>query len=86
MCGRILMGEVPGVNGTLGKTNSLFEPTQTGSGTAPPIEAAVGWSRAPRLANSLAVSFSGRNVCPGTRCSLIVEERKNSACQICQKV
>ena len=27
---------VPGVTGTLGKTNSNFNPTQTGSGTAPP--------------------------------------------------
>ena len=27
---------VPGVTGTLGKANSHFNPTQTGSGTAPP--------------------------------------------------
>ena len=27
---------VPGVSGTLGKANSHFDPTQTGSGTAPP--------------------------------------------------
>ena len=27
---------VPGVTGTLGKTNSYFNPTQTGSGTASP--------------------------------------------------
>ena len=27
---------VPGVTGTLGKANSHFDPTQTGSGTAPP--------------------------------------------------
>ena len=27
---------VPGVTGTLGKATSHFEPTQTGSGTAPP--------------------------------------------------
>ena len=27
---------VPGVTGTLGKTNSNFDPNQTGSGTAPP--------------------------------------------------
>ena len=27
---------VPGVTGTLGKTNSNFNPTQTGLGTAPP--------------------------------------------------
>ena len=30
------MGRVPGVTGTLGKANSHFDPTQTGSGTAPP--------------------------------------------------
>ena len=29
-------GVVPGVTGTLGKANSHFDPTQTGSGTAPP--------------------------------------------------
>ena len=27
---------VPGVTGTLGKANSHFDPTQMGSGTAPP--------------------------------------------------
>ena len=27
---------VPGVTGTLGKTNSHFDPTQTGLGTTPP--------------------------------------------------
>ena len=27
---------VPGVTGTLGKANSHFDPTQKGSGTAPP--------------------------------------------------
>ena len=27
---------VPGVTGVLGKANSHFDPTQTGSGTAPP--------------------------------------------------
>ena len=30
------MKEVAGVSGTLGKANSHFHPTQTGSGTAPP--------------------------------------------------
>ena len=47
---------------------------------------AEGASRAPRLASSSAASFPGRNVCPGTHCSLIEqEERKDSSCQICQK-
>ena len=32
----ICVREVPGVAGTLGKANSHFDPTQTGSGTAPP--------------------------------------------------
>ena len=32
----VLVREVPGVTGTLGKANSHFDPTQTGSGTAPP--------------------------------------------------
>ena len=32
----VCVGGVPGVTGTLGKTNSHFEPTQTSFGTAPP--------------------------------------------------
>ena len=32
----VCMRGVPGVTGTLGKANSHFDPTQTGSGTAPP--------------------------------------------------
>ena len=36
---------------------------------------AEGTSSATRLANSSAASFFGRNECPGTRCSLIVNER-----------
>ena len=44
-------------------------------------------SSAPRLASSSAVSFPGRNECPGTHCSLIEqEERENSPCQICHRV
>ena len=40
---------------------------------------------APRLASSLAASFPGRNECPGTHCSPIVqEEREDSSFQICQ--
>ena len=34
---------VPGVAGTLGKTNSHFDPTQTGRGTHHHVEAAVDW-------------------------------------------
>ena len=44
-------------------------------------------SSAPRLASSSAASFSGRNECPGTHCSLIEqEEREDSSCQICHRV
>ena len=42
---------------------------------------------APRLANSSAPSFPGRNECPGTHCSMIVKKEKEySSCQICSKV
>ena len=37
-------------------------------------------SSAPRLASSSAVSFAGRNECPGTHCSLIEQEREDSSC------
>ena len=38
------------------------------------------------LASSSAASFPGRNECPGTHCSLIIqEEREDSSCQICQR-
>ena len=48
---------------------------------------AEGASSAPRLANSSAASFPGRNECPGTDCSLIEqEEREDSSCQICHRV
>ena len=48
---------------------------------------AEGASSAPRLASSSAVSFPGRNECPGTHCSLIEqEEKKDSSCQICHRV
>ena len=48
---------------------------------------AEGASSAPRLASSSAVSFPGRNECPGTHCSLIEqEEKKNSSCQVCHRV
>ena len=32
----VCVRKVPGVTGTLGKANSHFDPTQTGSGIAPP--------------------------------------------------
>ena len=35
-----------------------------------------GASSAPRLASSSALSFPGRNECPGTHSSLIVQEEK----------
>ena len=48
-----------------------------------PQEIAEGASSAPRLANSSAAWFAGRNGCPGTHCSLIKrEEREDSSCQI----
>ena len=48
---------------------------------------AEGASSAPRLASSLAVSFPGKNECPGTHCSLIEQEqREDSSCQICRRV
>ena len=37
---------------------------------------AEGASSAPRLASSSAVSFPGRNECPGTHCSLIEQEER----------
>ena len=41
----------------------------------------------PRLANSSAASFPGRNECLETHCTLVVkEEREDSYCQICQRV
>ena len=43
-----------------------------------------GASSAPCLASSSAMSFPGRNECPGTHCSLIEQkEREDSSCQIC---
>ena len=48
---------------------------------------AEGASSAPRLASSSAVSFPGRNECPGTHCSLIEQkEREDSSCQISHRV
>ena len=48
---------------------------------------AEGTSSAPRLASSSAVSFPGRNECPGTHYSLIdQEEREDSSCQICHRI
>ena len=48
---------------------------------------AEGASSAPHLASSSAASFTGRNECPGTHCSLIEqEEREDCSCQICQRV
>ena len=46
-----------------------------------------GRSNAPRLASSSAASFPRINECPGTHCSLIVqEEREDSSCQrVCGK-
>ena len=47
---------------------------------------AEGASSAPRLASSSAASFPGRNECPETHCSLIVqEEKEDSSCQICHR-
>ena len=47
---------------------------------------AEGASSDPCLASSSAASFPGRNECPGTHCSLIVQEkREGSSCQICQR-
>ena len=43
-------------------------------------------SSAPRLASSSAVSFPGRNECPGTHYSLIEQGREDSSCQICHRV
>ena len=46
-----------------------------------------GTSCAPRLTCSSAAPFLRRNECPGTHCSMIVqEEREHSFCQICQRV
>ena len=46
-----------------------------------------GASSAPRLASSSAVSFSGRNECPGTDCSLIEQEKKkDSSCHLLQSL
>ena len=39
---------------------------------------AEGASSAPRLVSSSAVSFPGRNECPGTHCSLIEQEEKKT--------
>ena len=47
---------------------------------------AEGASSASRLASSSAASFPGRNECPETHCSLIVQEREDSSCQICHRV
>ena len=45
-----------------------------------------GTSSAPGLASSSAASFPGRNECPGTHCSLIIQKkRENNSCQICQR-
>ena len=43
-------------------------------------------SSASRLANSSLASFSRKNECLGTHCSLTVKEkREGSSCQICQR-
>ena len=42
-------------------------------------EIAEGMSSTPRVARSSAASFSGRNECPGTRCSLIEHEKKENS-------
>ena len=39
----VCVREVPGVTGTLGKTNSHFDPNQTGRGPHHHVEAAVNW-------------------------------------------
>ena len=44
-------------------------------------------SSAPRLASTSVALFLGRNECPGTHCSLIVQkEREDRSCQIYQRV
>ena len=47
---------------------------------------AEGASSVSRLASSSAVSFPGRNGCPGNDRSLIEQERQDSSCQICHRV
>ena len=48
---------------------------------------AEGASSALRRATSSAASFSGRNECFGTHCSMIEQmEREDGSCQICQRV
>ena len=48
---------------------------------------AKGTSSASCLASSSAPLFPRRNKCPGTHCSLIVqEEKEDSYCQICHRV
>ena len=47
---------------------------------------AEGASHAPHPTNLSAVSFPGRNECPGTHCSLIEQEGEDSFCQICHRV
>ena len=42
-------------------------------------EIAEGASSAPHLASSSAVSFPGRNECPGTHCSLIEQEEREDS-------
>ena len=44
-----------------------------------------GASSAPRLASSSATSFSGRDECPRSHCSLIEREEKESSSQICHR-
>ena len=46
-------------------------------------EIAEGTSSALRLVSSLAASFPGKNECPGTHCSLIIqEEKEDSLCRV----
>ena len=47
---------------------------------------AEGARSAPHLASLSAVSYPGKNECPGTHCSLIEQEREGSSCQICHRV
>ena len=78
MCRRISMRQYAS---SPRKDKSEYERRETVQGIA------EGTSSVIRLASSSAASFSGRNDCPGTYCSLIEQEkREDSSYQICQKV
>ena len=43
-----------------------------------------GTNSAPRLTSLSAASFPERSECPETQCCLVIKERKESSCQVCQ--